>query len=178
MSSGGWQYVIRPRGGELQLVQNCPMTPPRTTADDLLFDVLKEALKPYGQSAAAILEEWDEDAYMWDFRVVPSRTDSMSVTATFDGQDAVLLVLGRTQVELFPFNEQTLDLVRRLVESAFAGRIEQAGDPRDSYVRVDLSTGPVEMGASHVHVPWDWHEDVQSFSPYGEIETVFNEKEQ
>jgi hypothetical protein len=140
------------------------MRPP-SPLDAAVLRVIEEELTRHA-SAATVRQDWSEGARMWFVEVEPNSPGAARLSVGFDGDDDVSVTVGHTWFELFPFNEASLDDLRRIVRAVFAGHIEEAGTQRDGAGRARIYTdrGPRTVGAASL-LPWRLSKHRQ-YQPY------------
>jgi hypothetical protein len=136
--------------------------------DDRLHQLVVDCLTRE-RYAATVEHDWASGPDAWVITVTPANDDAAGLTAWIRDHDFNVGV-SHSYTEIFGAKEQSWELVDRLVEAIFAGRIREAGHGDDRFIRAVTRSGNYTFGSAHLPLPWRWRKGAQ-FARYQRHQT-------
>ena len=136
--------------------------------DDRLHQLVVDCLAR-GRYAATVEHVWASGPDAWVVTVTPANDDAAGFTAWIRDHDFNVSV-SHCYTEIFGAKEQSWELVDRLVEAIFVGRIREAGHGDDRFIRAVTRAGNYTFGNAHLPLPWRWRKTTH-FAAYQRRDT-------
>jgi hypothetical protein len=133
--------------------------------DRAVLEIVQQELAAHGD-VADTQHVWGESPQMWFVEVQPVNQRAAPMSLAFDGHDLLNLNVGATWFEVFPFDDDSLDYLRRIVRAVLAGRVEEARTWGDAFARLYTEAGTLTVGHVHWQLPWRWR-PVRRYESYG-----------
>jgi hypothetical protein len=125
--------------------------------EQALRDAVFTALSVHPPGCATVAEDRHPRVTdIWSLTITPSKAGPASTSVTFVGGDEIVLGIGDTHVYLWDDDPEALgEVVRQVLTSVYAGRVQETGMRGDARVKVIMEGWKVWRGGSiGLPVPW------------------------